>query len=125
LMGAVIGAVFQRGAQWLLPSPWSFLATGAGVLIVLLLLPDGLGGLLWRGRDELLRRVARRRGISTLSLDRGAGEDEPLLASAAAAAGDPATGDSAAVATGDLASPAAGDTAPGEPDETESEEVSG
>jgi branched-chain amino acid transport system permease protein len=75
LTGAVVGAVFQRGAQWLLPAPWSFLATGLGVLVVLLLLPDGLAGLLWRGRDEVLRRIARRRGIVALSLIRSA-EDE-------------------------------------------------
>ena len=70
LLGAVSGAVFQRGAQWLLPAPWSYLATGLGVLVVLLTLPDGLGGLIWRGRDELLRRVARARGLEVLALDR-------------------------------------------------------
>jgi branched-chain amino acid transport system permease protein len=63
LTGAVVGAVFQRGAQWLLPAPWSFLATGVGVLAVLLILPEGLAGLIWRGRDALLRQVARRRGL--------------------------------------------------------------
>ncbi len=57
LTGAVLGAVFQRGAQWLLPAPWSVLATGLGVLVVLLVLPEGLSGLLWRGRDALLGRV--------------------------------------------------------------------
>ncbi|MFN7150388.1 MAG: ABC transporter permease subunit, partial [Microthrixaceae bacterium] len=123
LMGAVIGAVFQRGAQWLLPSPWSFLATGAGVLIVLLLLPDGLGGLLWRGRDELLRRIARRRGIPTLTLDRGAGEDELLAVPAAVApddvGADPGSNRPAA------ADPDAADPDAAEPGEAEPEEVSG
>ena len=61
LTGAVLGAVFQRGSQWLLPAPWSVLATGLGVLAVLLVLPDGLAGLLWRGRDAWLRRVVRQR----------------------------------------------------------------
>jgi len=70
LGGAVVGAVFQRGAQWLLPSPWSFLATGVGVLAVLLILPDGLGGLFWRSRDAFLRWVARRHDIVALSIDR-------------------------------------------------------
>lgn len=79
LVGAVIGAVFQRGAQWLLPSPWSFLATGVGVLVVLLLLPDGLGGLVWRARDAWLRTVARRHGIHAVSLDRSVGgPDDPF-----------------------------------------------
>ncbi len=76
LLGAVSGAVFQRGAQWLLPAPWSYLATGLGVLVVLLTMPDGIGGLIWRGRDELLRRVARRRGIEVLSLERGIDPDD-------------------------------------------------
>jgi branched-chain amino acid transport system permease protein len=81
LVGAVAGAVFQRGAQRLLPSPWSFLATGAGVLIVLLVLPDGLAGLIWRLRDRLLRRVAQRHGISSVSLD-GHRAADPDLAGA-------------------------------------------
>lgn len=81
LTGGVVGAVFQRGAQWLLPAPWSFLATGAGVLVVLLALPDGLGGLLWRLRDRYLRWAARRNGVVALtvhraSLDGGHGPDE-------------------------------------------------
>jgi len=76
LLGAVTGAVFQRGAQWLLPAPWSYLATGLGVLVVLVVMPDGLGGALFRGRDALLRRVARRRGIADLALDRSAGQEQ-------------------------------------------------
>jgi branched-chain amino acid transport system permease protein len=88
LVGAVIGAVFQRGAQWLLPSPWSFLATGVGVLVVLLLLPDGLGGLIWRARDAWLRTVARRHGIHAVSLDRSVGgSDDPFDDDAAASDG--------------------------------------
>jgi len=75
LTGGVLGAVFQRGAQWLLPAPWSFFATGAGVLLVLLFLPDGLGGLWWRVRDRYLRWLARRHGIASLALERSATED--------------------------------------------------
>jgi len=75
LAGAVIGAVFQRGSLWLLPAPWSFLATGAGVLVVLLTMPDGLGGILFRIRDRFLRWAARRNGISSLSVDRTHLED--------------------------------------------------
>lgn len=76
LLGAVSGAVFQRGAQWLLPAPWSYLATGLGVLVVLLTMPDGIGGLIWRGRDAVLRNIARRRGVEILSLDRGGTDDD-------------------------------------------------
>ena len=70
LAGAVIGAVYQRGAQWLLPAPWSFLATGLGVLVVLLSMPDGLGGLAFRGRDRFLAWAARRHGVANLAIDR-------------------------------------------------------
>lgn len=70
LAGAVIGAVYQRGAQWLLPAPWSFLATGVGVLVVLLSMPDGLGGLAFRIRDRFLAWAARRHGVTSLAIDR-------------------------------------------------------
>jgi len=70
LAGAVIGAVFQRGSQWLLPAPWSVLATGLGVLLVLLSMPDGLGGLAFRGRDRFLAWAARRHGVANLTIDR-------------------------------------------------------
>jgi branched-chain amino acid transport system permease protein len=76
LTGAVLGALFQRGSLWLLPAPWSVLASGLGVLVVLSALPDGLGGALWRGRDRVLRWVARRRGLVVLALERRGG-DEP------------------------------------------------
>jgi branched-chain amino acid transport system permease protein len=75
LAGAVIGALFQRGSLWLLPAPWSFLATGAGVLFVLLSMPDGLGGILFRIRDRFLRWAARRHGVSSLAIDRTHLED--------------------------------------------------
>jgi branched-chain amino acid transport system permease protein len=83
LAGAVIGALFQRGAQWLLPAPWSFLATGVGVLIVLLALPEGLSGLIWRLRDRWLTATARRHEITLFSLDSSAAdvpeaESEPV-----------------------------------------------
>ncbi len=58
LAGGVAGAVVQRGAQWLLPAPWSLLATGAGALIVLLVAPGGLAGVMLRARDRLALRVA-------------------------------------------------------------------
>lgn len=66
--GAVLGAVYLRGTQWFLPSEWQGLATGAGVLLVLLVLPTGLGGLLFRIRDLLLAAVARRRHLVVPSL---------------------------------------------------------
>jgi branched-chain amino acid transport system permease protein len=66
--GAVLGALYVYGAQYLLPSGWNFLATGAGVLILLMFLPGGLGEFVFRGRDRLLRAVARRRDLVVPSL---------------------------------------------------------
>jgi branched-chain amino acid transport system permease protein len=92
LAGAVIGALFQRGSLWLLPAPWSFLATGAGVLFVLLSMPDGLGGILFRIRDRFLRWAARRHGVSSLALDRTHLEDSFRAEGAERAAPAPADG---------------------------------
>ncbi len=61
--GALIGATYVRGVDYFLPSEWQILATGAGLLAVLLVLPGGLGAALADGRDVLLRRLARRRSI--------------------------------------------------------------
>ncbi|HMJ77303.1 MAG TPA: ABC transporter permease [Iamia sp.] len=68
LPGAVLGAVYLRGTQWFLPAEWQVLATGAGVLVVLLVLPTGLGGMLFQIRDLWLRSVVRRRGLHVPSL---------------------------------------------------------
>ncbi|MDY7099742.1 MAG: ABC transporter permease [Actinomycetota bacterium] len=81
LPGALLGAVYLQGVQWFLPVQWQFLASGVGVLAVLMVLPAGLGGLLFQLRDAALRRVADRRGILVPSLvaDRRGGDDEVLL----------------------------------------------
>jgi branched-chain amino acid transport system permease protein len=61
--GALLGALFVRGVTWWLPVEWQILATGAGMLVVLLVFRGGLGAALADARDAALRRVARRRGI--------------------------------------------------------------
>lgn len=66
--GAVLGAIYVYGSQYLLKPGFQFLATGAGLLILLMILPGGLGELLFRGRDRLLRMVAARRGLFVPSL---------------------------------------------------------
>ncbi len=69
LPGAVLGAVYVYGVQYLLPSGgWAFLATGAGVLVVLMFFPGGIGELVYRGRDFLLRKFAERKGVIVPSL---------------------------------------------------------
>lgn len=73
--GAVLGALYFLGTQWFLPVEWQALSSGAGVLLILLILPDGFGGLLYRLRDRWLARVARQHAIES------PGEpDEPIAA---------------------------------------------
>ena len=100
LPGAVLGAVYVRGADFFLPLDWQFLATGAGLLLVLLLLPSGLGGLLADMRDAALRRVATRRGLVVPSLladvrveelDEDRSLEHAVAAAKAEAAAGPAT----------------------------------
>jgi branched-chain amino acid transport system permease protein len=68
LPGAVIGAIYVAGAKYLLPAGWSLLASGFGILFLLMFLPEGLGGLVYGIRDSMLRRVAIRRNILVPSL---------------------------------------------------------
>ncbi len=68
LAGGVIGAVYLQGMGWFLPGEWVFFASGVGVLIVLLVVPSGIGGLFFWVRDQWLRWVAARRGIVVPSL---------------------------------------------------------
>ena len=64
LAGAVLGALFLLGTRWFLTSEWQILASGVGVLLVLLVAPGGLAGLVYRVRDRWLRLVAARRGLA-------------------------------------------------------------
>ncbi|MGQ0824148.1 MAG: ABC transporter permease [Actinomycetota bacterium] len=88
--GAVLGAVYVYTVKYHLPEEWEFLATGFGLLIILLLLPGGLGAALAEVRDALLRWRARARGIVVPSLlaDRRveAVEVTPAMAAAVAEA---------------------------------------
>jgi branched-chain amino acid transport system permease protein len=67
-VGALLGALFLMGGRWFLEEEWRLFASSMGVLLVLLLLPGGLSGVLFRGRDLALRWVARRRDIVVPSL---------------------------------------------------------
>lgn len=82
LPGAVLGAVYVRGAEFFLPPAYSLLASGIGILFLLIFLPEGLGGLVYSLRDTFLRRIARRRGIvvpSLLADKRQLVEDAPVV----------------------------------------------
>jgi len=77
--GAVVGAVYTRGAGWLLPGDWQFVASAGGALLVLMILPSGLAEFVFRLRDAWLRWVAGRHGIVAATLRRVATtpEDHP------------------------------------------------
>jgi branched-chain amino acid transport system permease protein len=58
LGGAFLGALYLRGTAWFITArEWQLLATGVGVLVVLLVLPGGLGGLWVRLRDLVVRLI--------------------------------------------------------------------
>lgn len=62
--GAVLGALFIKGVGFLTNIPRiQLLVTGVGLLAVLWVFPEGLGGALYRVRDRLLVMVARRSGL--------------------------------------------------------------
>ena len=59
--GAVLGAVWIKGAEWFITADeWRFLSTAVGQLLVLLVVPGGLAALVIRIRDHLGRRLAGR-----------------------------------------------------------------
>lgn len=68
LPGAILGAAYVRSAEFFLSGGWALLASGAGILVLLMFLPEGLGGIVYAIRDGLLRIVARRRGLIVPSL---------------------------------------------------------
>jgi branched-chain amino acid transport system permease protein len=68
MTGAILGAVYIQGVQFFLGAKWQFLATGAGLLFLLLFFPGGLGEIVFRVRDRYLRWVAGRQQIVVPSL---------------------------------------------------------
>jgi hypothetical protein len=68
ISGAALGAIFVYGVQYFLPPEYTFLATGAGLLLVLMLIPGGLGAMFGDARDGVLRWYARRKNIRVPSL---------------------------------------------------------
>lgn len=118
LPGAVLGAVYVRGAEIFLPPGWTLIASGFGILLLLMFVPQGLGGAVYGIRDAYLRRVAQRRGIlvpSLLADKRQAAEDAPVAIGTAlgglAAAASPTAGNGTAAAP-TAAAPDAGSGSP-------------
>ena len=126
LLGGVIGALYLKGGQYLIPDDrWRLLASSAGVLFVLLVIPGGLGDVVYRVRDTWLRSVARRNAVVVPSLvadvavDQRA-EDHDALEHAVEHAtetdvGPPAEGEGHGPAPGEAASSASAPVGVGEP----------
>ena len=75
LGGAMLGALYLRGTRWFITDQaWQLLSTGFGVLLVLLILPGGLGGLWVKLRDVVVRLITGQR------------VDEPVVAAVVDAA---------------------------------------
>src|SRR5439155_5161522 len=89
LPGAILGAAYIRGAEFFLPRGWQLIASGGGIIALLLFLPGGLGGLLYQLRDGFLRKVAERRRMLVPSLlaDVRVEDDETPIALGAALGG--------------------------------------
>lgn len=66
--GAILGAVALRWAEYFLSGAVQLLVTGTGVLVLLLVLPGGLGQVIIRARQRYFRWVATRHGIEVTSL---------------------------------------------------------
>lgn len=88
MTGAILGAVYVRGIQYLLPAELQLFATGFGLLILLLVFPGGLGQIFFGLRDQYLRRVADRNGLIVPSLvaDKALVVEMPVLDGAAPSA---------------------------------------
>ena len=90
LLGAGLGSLYLKGAQWWLPgAQWQTLASAAGVLLVLMIIPGGLGDLVYRGRDAALRWVAHRRGLIVPSLVAETRQADAVAPEAVPSAGAP------------------------------------
>ncbi|HYD08872.1 MAG TPA: ABC transporter permease [Acidimicrobiales bacterium] len=68
LTGGVIGAIYLEAGYYLLPGNWRFFSSSVGVLFVLLVIPGGIGSVLYKLRDMWLRWVAERNQIEVPSM---------------------------------------------------------
>ncbi len=78
ILGALVGVFSLRMLERVLSGEARLAVSGAGLLLVLLVLPGGLGQAIFALRDRFLRLVANRRGLLVPSLvaDRRATEEE-------------------------------------------------
>lgn len=92
--GVILGSAAVWSALYFLPAGYALLVNGLGILLLLLFLPEGIGGLLSTARDRLLREVARRRGITSAAIFRRVDADKGQEAQPAASNGSTSSSDS-------------------------------
>ncbi len=64
ISGGVLGALYLTIVSTALSSNLQYLGTGAGVLLVLIIFPEGLGGVVFKVRDWVVAQIARSKGLS-------------------------------------------------------------
>src|SRR5436309_13240436 len=81
MTGVFAGAIYLEGLTWFqgaLPGPlqnlFQIMGSGIGLVVILMFLPGGVGSVIFKGRDRLLREFADRRGITVPSLIADSGE---------------------------------------------------
>ncbi|HUY85716.1 MAG TPA: ATP-binding cassette domain-containing protein, partial [Acidimicrobiales bacterium] len=57
ILGGLIGAVYLETVQYFLVGGWQLLAAGAGLLILVIMLPRGISGVLYATRDRILSHI--------------------------------------------------------------------
>jgi branched-chain amino acid transport system permease protein len=110
LPGVIVGAIAVWSAMYFLPAGWAEIVNGFGILLLLIFLPEGLGGVMYRVRDALLGLVAGRRHMTRAGLRIGdempQGQvGEGILVSTAAVAAEHLEAAALAGASGDVLPP--------------------
>jgi len=88
MTGVFAGAIYLEGLTWFqgalprsLQSLFQIMGSGIGLVVILMFLPGGVGSLIFKGRDRLLREFADRKGITVPSLiaDSGVRDATPSM----------------------------------------------
>ncbi len=69
ILGVLVGATYVWSVEFFLRGPAQLFASGAGMLVLLMVLPQGLGGAVYEIRDRLIEWRLTRRGMVQRSAD--------------------------------------------------------
>ena len=69
MLGVLLGAAYVWSVEFYLRGAAQLFATGAGMLVLLMVFPEGLGGAVYRIRDLAVGWLLRRRGIAEAPAD--------------------------------------------------------